>query len=140
MRRGSCSPQVSVSLYRKFILPGLINLAMQDKAAMARRAVLIPGATGSVLEVGVGSGLNLPFYLPAVRRLHGVDPSAELLAMTRRKIGLVPFPVELTCQSAERLPVDSGTVDTVVATWTLCSIPNPIDALCEMQRVLKPGG
>ena len=123
-----------------FVLPRLINLAMQDKAATARRAVLIPMATGSVLEVGVGSGLNLPFYSPAVSHLHGVDPSAELLAMARRKIGLVPFPVVLTCQSAERLPVDRGSVDTVVATWTLCSIPNPIDALREMKRVLKPGG
>lgn len=129
-----------MGLYSKLILPRLINLAMQHEGAAARRAVLIPMATGSVLEVGVGSGLNLPFYSPAVGRLHGVDPSAELLAMARRKIGLVPFPVELTCQSAERLPVDRASVDTVVVTWTLCSIPNPIDALREMKRVLKPGG
>ncbi|HUD73009.1 MAG TPA: class I SAM-dependent methyltransferase [Dongiaceae bacterium] len=130
----------SVGLYRRYVLPRVIDLAMRDKAAAARRAALIPQAAGVVLEVGIGSGLNLPFYTSAVGRLHGVDPSPELLAMARRKIALVPFPVELECQSAEQLRVDSGSIDTVVTTWTLCSIPNPVEALREMQRVLRPGG
>jgi len=129
-----------MGLYRCFILPKLIDLAMKDKAATARRSVLVPMATGSVLEIGIGSGLNLPFYSPSVTRLHGVDPSAELLSMVRKKIGRVSFAVDLTCQSAEQLPVDSGSIDTVVATWVLCSIPNPVVALREMKRALKPGG
>lgn len=129
-----------MGIYRRFVLPRLIDLAMQDEAATTRRSALVPTATGSVLEVGIGSGLNLPFYSPAVTHLHGVDPSAELLAMARRKIAGLSFPVELTCESAEHLRVDSGSIDTVVATWTLCSIPDPVGALREMKRVLKPGG
>jgi ubiquinone/menaquinone biosynthesis C-methylase UbiE len=130
----------SLDIYRRFILPKIIDLAMKDKAATARRSVLIPMATGSVLEIGIGSGLNLPFYSRSVTRLHGIDPSAELLGMARKKIDRAGFPVELTCQSAEKLPADSGSIDTVVATWVLCSIPDPVEALREMKRVLKPEG
>lgn len=113
----------NMDIYRRFVLPRLIDLAMQDKAAATRRSELVPRATGSVLEVGIGSGLNLPFYSSAVTHLHGVDPSPELLSMARKKIARVPFPVELACQSAEQLRVDPGSIDTVVTTWTLCSIP-----------------
>jgi ubiquinone/menaquinone biosynthesis C-methylase UbiE len=129
-----------MGLYRRLVLPRLIDLAMRDKAAAARRAALVPRAAGAVLEVGIGSGLNLPWYSSAVTHLRGVDPSAELLAMARRKVDRVAFPVELVRESAERLPVDSGSIDTVVTTWTLCSIPDPLKALQEMRRVLKPGG
>jgi len=129
-----------VGIYRRLVLPRLIDLAMKDEAATARRSELIPTATGSVLEVGIGSGRNIPFYSPTVTRVHGVDPSAELLAMASKKIDLVRFPVELTCHSAEHLPVDSSSIDTVVTTWVLCSIPDPLAALHEMRRVLKPEG
>lgn len=113
---------------------------MKNAVTTARRAELIPRATGSVLEVGIGSGLNLPFYSSAVTDLHGVDPSAELLAMAQTKLDGVPFPVKLTCRSAETLGVDARSIDTVVTTWTLCSIPDPLGALREMKRVLKPDG
>src|SRR5262245_2349847 len=113
---------------------------MKDKAATARRSVLVPQATGSVLEVGIGSGLNLPFYSAAVTRLQGIDPSPELLSMARRKVDTVAFPVELTCASAEQLRLDSGSVDTVVMTWVLCSIGDPLAALREVKRALKPEG
>jgi len=129
-----------MGLYRRFVLPRLIDLAMKDKAAAARRSELIPRATGAVLEVGIGSGLNLPFYSSAVTHVHGIDVSPELLAMARWKIDRLRFPVELVCQSAEQLPFDRGSIDTVVTTWTLCSIPDPVKALREMKRVLKPGG
>jgi ubiquinone/menaquinone biosynthesis C-methylase UbiE len=138
--RSAPPKETTVGIYRRFILPRLIDLAMKDKAASARRSELIPRATGSVLEIGIGSGLNLPFYSPTVTHLRGVDPSAELLAMARRKVDRVRFPVELTCESAEQLRVDPRSVDTVVTTWALCSIPNPLKALHEMKRVLKPGG
>jgi len=129
-----------MGLYRRFILPRIIDCVMKDEAAAARRSELIPQATGAVLEVGIGSGLNLPFYSSAVTRLHGVDASAPLLSMARKKIDRLSFPVELACQSAEQLPVDRESIDTVVTTWTLCSIADPLQALREMKRVLKPGG
>ncbi len=129
-----------MSFYARCVLPKFIDLAMRDKAAAARRSVLVPKATGSVLEIGIGSGLNLPFYTSAVTHVRGVDPSAELLAMARKKIDHLPFRVELVCESAELLSVDSGSIDTVVMTWVLCGIPNPLAALFEMRRVLKPEG
>ena len=129
-----------MGLYRRFVLPRLIDFAMKDKAAAARRSELIPRATGVVLEVGIGSGLNLPYYSSAVTHVHGIDASPELLSMARAKIACLRFPVELVCQSAEQLPVDCGSIDTVVTTWTLCSIADPIKALREMKRVLKQGG
>jgi ubiquinone/menaquinone biosynthesis C-methylase UbiE len=129
-----------MGLYSKLVLPYLTDFAMRDKAARARRSQLVPGAEGIVLEIGVGSGLNLPFYSPAVRLLYAVDPSPELLAMTRKKVERMTFPVDLRCESAERLSLDSGSVDTIVMTWALCTIPNPARALREMGRVLKPLG
>ena len=129
-----------MGLFRKFIFPRLVDFVMDNKDTAARRSVLIPRATGSVLEVGIGSGLNLPFYSAAVTHLRGIDPSAELLATVRKRADAVTFPVELVCRSAEELPVDAGSIDTVVTTWTLCSIPNPVQALREMKRVLRPGG
>jgi ubiquinone/menaquinone biosynthesis C-methylase UbiE len=129
-----------MGLYRKLVLPYLTDFAMRDKAARARRSQLVPGAEGIVLEIGVGSGLNLPFYSPAVKHLYAVDPSPELLAMTRRKVEGMTFPVDLRCESAEQLSLDSRSIDTIVMTWALCTIPNPAQALREMARVLKPQG
>src|SRR5437899_5934150 len=113
---------------------------MSNKDVAVRRAALIPKATGSVLEIGIGSGLNLPFYSSAVTHLRGVDSSAQLLSMARKKIERMAFPVDLVCQSAEQLPVDRASIDTVVTTWTLCSIGDPLQALREMKRVLNAGG
>jgi ubiquinone/menaquinone biosynthesis C-methylase UbiE len=129
-----------VGLYSKYVLPRIIDLAMRDKVATARRAELVPGASGVVLEIGVGSGLNLPFYSSAVKRLHAVDPSPELLAMARTKLDCLTFPVELRREPAEQLSLNPESVDTIVMTWTLCSIPDPAGALREMRRVLKPQG
>ena len=124
-----------MGLYSRFVLPRLIDLAMKDEAATARRAAVVPKAAGSVLEVGIGSGHNLPFYSAAVTRLQGVDPSAPLLSMARKKLNRMTFPVELVCESAAQLRID-----TVVTTWTLCSVPDPSPVLREMRRVLKPQG
>ena len=104
------------------------------------RAAHVPAARGVVLEVGVGSGLNLPFYTAEVTKLHAVDTSAELLAMARPKAKGLVFPVEFLQQNAERIPLHDGSVDTVVVTWSLCSIDNPAAALREVRRVLRPGG
>lgn len=127
-------------LYDRYVLPRLINLAMQNKAARLERARFLPLASGKVLEVGIGSGLNIPFYPSTILELCGVDPAPELLRMARRRATRAPFPVELVELSAEKLPTGDETYDTVVTTWTLCSIPDPETALREMRRVLKPGG
>ncbi len=127
-------------LYNRFILPRLIDFAMQRDDATRLRAAYVPGATGTVLEVGIGSGLNLPHYAHGVRHLYGIDPSAELLAMATANTSSAPFPVDLSRQSAERIQLADATVDTVVVTWSLCSIENPRAALGEIRRVLKPGG
>jgi len=129
-----------MSLYDRYLLPLLIEFAMsRDEATRLRRAY-IPRARGIVLEIGVGSGLNLPFYTKDVTRLYGVDPSAELLAKARARAASASFPVELLNQSAERLPLADGSIDTVVVTWSLCSVADPAAALGEMRRVLKPDG
>jgi ubiquinone/menaquinone biosynthesis C-methylase UbiE len=129
-----------VGFYAKHVLPRLIDLAMRHPLARERRAALVPLARGEVLEIGIGSGLNLPFYSSAVTRLRGIDPSAELLAIAGSKLDVAGFPVELLLEGAERLSVSDASVDTVLTTWTLCSIPDPARALAEMRRVLRPGG
>lgn len=126
--------------YGKLILPSLIHFAMTREEVTRLRAANVPAARGAVLEVGIGSGLNLPFYGSGVTHVHGVDPSAELLAMARERAMAAPFPVELVHGSADRLALGDASVDTVVATWSLCSIANVANALREMRRVLKPGG
>jgi ubiquinone/menaquinone biosynthesis C-methylase UbiE len=93
------------------------------------------------LEIGFGSGLNLPFYTREVRRVYGVDPSAELQRVAAKTVSSVPFEVSFFRQSAEEpLPLVDSSIDTVVMTWTLCSIPNPVTALQQAKRVLKPAG
>ena len=130
-----------MGFYAKHILPHVIDLAMRNPAATRLRAEWIPRATGDVLEVGIGSGLNLPFYTDRVRRVYGLDPSPQLQRMaSSRAVGL-PFPVEFLPQAAEStIPLPHGTIDTVVLTWTLCSVDDPELALNEIRRVLKAEG
>lgn len=127
-------------LYRRYLLPHLINYAMTHEEATRLRAAHVPSAHGVVLEIGIGSGLNLPFYGSAVTKVYGVDPSSELLAMARPKAAGLLFPVELLQKGASRLPLGDRSVDTAVVTWSLCSIADPAAALREVRRVLKPGG
>lgn len=129
-----------MSLYARWLLPRLTDLAMRNKEAGRYRRKLIPSAGGEVLEFGAGSGLNLPFYGPQVTRLHALDPSAALLRMAGEKVSGVGFPVHLILGSAEAIPLRPHSIDTVVTTWTLCTIPDAPKALAEARRVLKPGG
>jgi len=129
-----------MSFFDKWIFPRLVDIAMRNKEATRYRSRIIPKAHGTVLEIGIGSGLNLPFYATGVERLYGLDPSEELLRMAAKKAGSVAFTVELLARSGEEIPLRGGCVDTVVMTWTLCSIGDPVKALGEMKRVLKPGG
>lgn len=129
-----------MSFYQRHILPRLIDFGMRQKRLRPLRELLIGEAEGRVLEIGIGSGRNLPFYRRDVERLLGVDPSPELLAMARRNAAWVHFPVDLAEASAEALPLDDRAVDCVVTTWTLCSVADPRRALAEIRRVLRPGG
>jgi ubiquinone/menaquinone biosynthesis C-methylase UbiE len=130
-----------MGLYAKYVLPRIIDLAMRNEETARLRAAWIPLARGEVLEVGIGSGLNLPFYSSDVHRIYGVDPSIELQQMARERTVGEPMEVEFLSQSAEEsLPLADASIDTVVTTWTLCSIPNAPKALQEMKRVLKASG
>lgn len=129
-----------MGLYQRLVVPRLIELSMRQPQMQNYRRGLVPGARGRVLEVGVGSGMNLPFYASGVQEVVGVDPSEELLAMARKRAAAASAPVTLTRGSAMSMPLEDASFDTVVMTWTLCSIPDSSAALREMRRVLKPGG
>lgn len=129
-----------MSFYESRILPHLINLAMRNRDLLPYRERVISAAGGRVLEVGIGSGLNLPFYSPQAREVLGLDPSPRLLAMSRHAANQSSVPVTFIEASAQAIPLDDRSIDTVVTTWTLCSIPTALQALNEMRRVLKPGG
>lgn len=129
-----------MGLYGSVILPRLIDLAMRTAAIGRERARWIPRATGRVLEVGFGSGLNLPHYGRGVDHIDAVDPSGALWQLGSRRRAQAPVPVDFTPGSAEALPFDDGAFDTAVMTWTLCSIPDPVRAMREIRRVLRPHG
>jgi ubiquinone/menaquinone biosynthesis C-methylase UbiE len=113
-------------------------MAAERLLPLRQRAVA--GAAGRVLELGIGAGANLPLYGREVTELHGVDPSGYLIERARRTAAWVPFPVRLLQQSAEHLPLPDASIDTVVVTWSLCTIADPLAALREGRRVLVPGG
>lgn len=123
-------------VYERWMLPRLIDLAMRNKQVTRYRRRTIPAAAGRVLEIGAGSGLNLRFYGDRVQHLYALDPSARLLQMAKRKRPSATFPVEYLVASAEHIPMGSRSVDTVVSTWTLCSVPDAGRALREARRVL----
>src|SRR5450759_4544130 len=129
-----------MNLYERWILPPILDLIMRQKHLTKYRHAVVATARGRVLEIGVGSGLNLPLYGKQVELVYGIDPSPRLLAIARRRAAASGVPVELLLGSAIAIPLADDTVDTVVMTWTLCSIPDPLAALREMRRVLKPHG
>lgn len=124
----------------RHVLPHLISGGARRRRLVPIRERLLAAARGRVLEIGIGSGLNLPFYPRDVEAVIGLDPSPSLLARARREATWARSPVELRRSAAEALPLDDQSVDTVVATWTLCSTPDVAAALAEIRRVLKPGG
>ncbi|MGY4501895.1 ubiquinone/menaquinone biosynthesis C-methylase UbiE [Bradyrhizobium sp. GM24.11] len=128
-----------MGFYNDVILPGLCDLAMRNKDLLPYRERAIGAATGRVLEIGMGSGRNLPFYGPAVKQVVGLEPGPKLIEMARR-VRQPDIPVEFVEASAEAIPIEDRSMDTVVTTWTMCSIPDVDRALAEARRVLKPGG
>lgn len=131
----------TMGVYDRFLLPRLIDCACGIRLIGQQRALLVPGAEGRVLEVGVGSGLNFPWYdRQRVEELFALEPSAELRRMASAAADDASLSVSFLDASAEAIPVESDSVDTVVMTYTLCSIANPEQGLAEIRRVLKPNG
>lgn len=128
-----------MNLYSKYILPKVLNRTMQSESMRRLRPQTISNASGIVLEIGFGSGLNLPHY-DNIEKLYALDPSRELFALSKKEIDAAPFPITHINASAEAIPLADNSIDTVVSTWSLCSIPNPEIALREIHRVLKPTG
>lgn len=129
-----------MNFYDRWVLPPVLDLVMRQRQLAKYRREVVATASGRVLEVGVGSGLNFPLYGKQVEIVFGIDPSPRLLAIARRRAAAAGIHADLLLGSATAIPLADNTVDTVVMTWTLCSIPEPLVALREMRRVLKPGG
>lgn len=129
-----------MGFYNDIVLPRLCHLAMRNRQLAPYRRRAIAAAEGRVLEVGSGSGLNFPLYGPAVSEVFGLEPSGRLVGMAREPAEAATVPIRLIEASAETIPLDDRSVDTVVTTWTMCTIPDAGAALAEVRRVLKPGG
>jgi SAM-dependent methyltransferase len=129
-----------MGFYSDIILPRLCDLAMRNKQLVPFRERVIGAAEGRVLEIGVGSGMNLPLYRPPVREVLALEPAPRLVTMARGASRATSMPVSFLEASAEAIPLHEHSVDTIVTTWTLCSIPQAATALAEMRRVLRPGG
>jgi ubiquinone/menaquinone biosynthesis C-methylase UbiE len=129
-----------MGFYNNVILTRLCHLVMRNRSLVPYRERVIASAEGRVLEIGIGSGLNLPFYGPHVHEIVGLEPAPRLIAMARQVAERIPMPVTFMEESAAAIPLDDNAVDTVVMTWTLCTIPQADRALSEMRRVLKPNG
>ena len=127
--------------YDRHVLPRLLDFACGLPMISAQRRQVVPRAAGRVLEVGIGTGLNLRFYDRAkVQTLVGIDPAQQMHSLAQRRSRRAGLPVDLRQLTAERLPLDSASFDCVVCTYTLCSVSDPMAALAEMRRVLRPGG
>ncbi len=130
-----------MNFYNKYILPKFLSFEMKRKDMEKYRPSVASQAFGTVLEIGFGSGLNLPCYdYKNITKLYALDISLGLFDLAKESIEQVKFPVEFINASAEKIPLADGSVDSVVSTWSLCSIPHPSVALGEVFRVLKPGG
>ncbi len=129
-----------MGFYNDWVLPRILNFMMNDKHMAEERRKVLAGVSGTVLEVGFGSGLNLPWYPAAVQRLVAVDPSRQGAKLARKRIAAARFPVEYLPVGAESISAPTHSFDSVVCTFTLCTIPDPVVALEQMRRVLKPGG
>jgi ubiquinone/menaquinone biosynthesis C-methylase UbiE len=135
MHRGA-----GMGFYKSAIIPKLCDLSMRNKRLEPYRERVIGAAEGRVLEIGAGSGLNLSLYGPAVSEVLALEPDTKLIRMARRNAEDAPRPVRFIEASAGQIPLANDSVDTVVTTWTLCTIPNADRALKEMRRVLTSGG
>ncbi len=128
-----------MNLYNKYILPKILDFSMKKKEMEVLRKSAVSKARGEVLEIGFGSGLNISYY-KEVNKLYALEPSQEIFDIGKKNIANAKFIVEYLKNSAENIPLANNSIDSVVSTWSLCSIPNPENALKEIHRVLKPEG
>ena len=130
-----------MSFYENHILPHLIGFACATPQIMKQRSLVVPAAEGRVLEIGFGSGTNLEFYDPVkVERLFALEPSEGMRRKAARAVSASPLEIEWLGLPGEDIPLETDSVDTVVLTYTACTIPDAAAALSQMRRVLKPGG
>ena len=130
-----------MGIYNTYLLPRLVHVTCGQKPTMRQREKVVPLAQGRVLEIGIGTGLNIPFYdASQVSHLWGLEPSAEMWAIAQKNAKEHQMDAEFIQSGAESIPLDNNCVDTVVMTYTMCSIPDINAAMDEIRRVLKPGG
>ena len=129
-----------MAFYKERIVPYLVHMSMRQESFAPYRNRVVSGAKGRVLEVGIGSGLNLSHYEESTDQVIGIDPSDKLLSMAAHAVRRPSLRVTFLKGSAETIPLEDASIDTVVTTWTLCTIPDVTTALSEMCRVLKPDG
>lgn len=129
-----------MSFYDDHVLPRIINVAMNSKEDRKIRSRVCAGLTGEVVEIGFGTGHNLPYLPSGVKRLRAVEPSQLAVRLARPRIAASPVAVEVVGRDGQRLPLADDTADFLLCTWSLCTIPDPVAAVAEMRRVLRPGG
>jgi ubiquinone/menaquinone biosynthesis C-methylase UbiE len=130
-----------MGFYDRHILPRLLNLAMGTEPIGKQRSKVVPRAEGRVLEVGFGAGHNLPFYDKSkVRHLWALEPAQEMRERAAERVAAFPVPFEFLDLPGESIPLENDAADTVLITYTMCTIPDVIAALGQMRRVLKPSG
>ena len=129
-----------MGLYGDHVLPRIIDVACNLKAARVQRRRVCAGLHGSVVEIGFGSGLNVPFYPAGVSQVSAVEPSDVGWKLARKRVDVAAVPVERSGLDGQSLPFPDGSFDTAISTWTMCTIPDLDAALRELRRVLKPGG
>ena len=130
-----------MGFYDKYLLPKLVHFTCRQNPTMRQRQKVVPQAEGNVLEIGIGSGLNIPFYSSdRVNHLWGLDPSAEMWSIAQKNAADHKLDAEFIQSGAESIPLDDNSADTVLMTFTMCTIPDVHAALSEIKRVLKPSG
>ena len=129
------------SAYENYVLPKLLDTCCSTKPINYQREKIVPNASGTVLEIGIGSGLNIPFYnISKIDKIYGLDPSIQLCKKAIKKAKEINMNIDFLFEGAEEIKLKSNSIDTVVITYTLCSIPNPMDALKEIKRVMRSDG
>jgi SAM-dependent methyltransferase len=129
-----------MGVYDEHVLPRIIDVACNLKVAREQRVRVCEGLAGDVVEIGFGSGLNVPFYPPAVTQVAAVEPADVGWKLAAKRIGATTIPVTRSGLDGQSLPYPDDSFDAALSTWTMCTIPDIDAALCELRRVLKPGG
>lgn len=129
-----------MSFYDDHVLPRILNVVMNGKEERKIRSRVCAGLAGDVVEIGFGTGHNLPYLPSGVKRLRAVEPSQLAVRLARSRIAASPVAVEVAGLDGQRLPLADDTADSLLCTWSLCTIPDPVAAVAEMRRVLRPGG